>query len=103
MITAMLSKFKVWFFAGIGIVMACLALWGKLMANKAEKYEQKAKKAEKKAEDATELSNQQSALSEAQQQAREKHNELIKERTNEQPDPGVDFNRNRVHEDRNKD
>lgn len=103
MITAILSKFKLYFFALIGAVMAGLALWGKLMANKAEKYEQKAKDKTREAESATELANTHSELAQAQQQARTERNETIKERTNEQPPSGLDFNRNRLHKDRDKD
>ena len=99
----MLTKIKLYLFAAIGAVMAGLALWGKAMSNKAEKYEQKAKEKTREAESATELANTHSELAQAQQQARTERNELIKERTNEKPAPGVDFNRNRLHKDRDKD
>lgn len=98
----MLTKLKLYVFALIGTVMAGLALWGKAMSNKAEKYEQKAKQAGKKAEDATELANQQSALTKAQHDAREKTNEQLK-KAGETTGTGRDFSRDRMHDHRNKD
>lgn len=98
----MLNKIKLYLFAAIGAVMAGLALWGKAMSNKAEKYRQKAKQAEEKAEDATELANQQSALTKAQHDARKKTNEALKN-AGKTTGTGRDFSRDRMHDHRNKD
>ena len=61
-----------------------------------------AEAAKQQAESAVNRADTQTDLGRAKHQAEVLQNEALKERTTEQPPAGLDFNRDRMHDDRDK-